>query len=139
MDTDQDRAAFEAWYLREPTGDELRIFDETGWDTPKCHAYIGWRAASQQTPPQSERDAARFDWLERHWALVFDGVRKDLPANGVPAYASLRETVDNLAILTYPRWIASEKMSQQKADHEIAAMQAVLETLLGVQEKGRLL
>jgi hypothetical protein len=29
----------------------------------------------------------------------------------------------------YPRWVAGQKMTQAKADHELAAMRAVLETL----------
>ena len=29
----------------------------------------------------------------------------------------------------YPRWVAAEKMTQAKADAELAAMRAVLETL----------
>ena len=29
----------------------------------------------------------------------------------------------------YPRWVANGKMTQAKADHEIAAMEATLETL----------
>lgn len=29
----------------------------------------------------------------------------------------------------YPRWVASGKMTQTKADHEIATMREVLETL----------
>lgn len=33
----------------------------------------------------------------------------------------------------YPRWVASKKMSQQKADAEIAAMNAVLATLKRLQ------
>ena len=39
----------------------------------------------------------------------------------------------------YPRWIASEKMTQAKADAEIAAMEAVLVTLENIQAKERLL
>ena len=31
----------------------------------------------------------------------------------------------------YPRWVADKRMSQEKADHEIAAMQSVLATLIG--------
>lgn len=33
----------------------------------------------------------------------------------------------------YPRWIGQGKMTQDKADHEIACMRAVLETLKGLQ------
>jgi len=33
----------------------------------------------------------------------------------------------------YPRWVAAKKMSQDKADHEIAAMKAVAATLMGLQ------
>ena len=29
----------------------------------------------------------------------------------------------------YPAWVRGKRMSQEKADHEIAAMQAVLKTL----------
>ena len=29
----------------------------------------------------------------------------------------------------YPRWVADKRMTQAKADHELAAMEAVLETL----------
>lgn len=32
----------------------------------------------------------------------------------------------------YPKWVAAKKMSQAKADHELAAMKAVLETLENV-------
>lgn len=39
----------------------------------------------------------------------------------------------------YPRWVANGKMSQKKMDYEIAAMEAVLRTLLREKEKGRLL
>ena len=35
----------------------------------------------------------------------------------------------------YPRFVASRKMSQEKADHEIACMQAVLDTLTSVPRK----
>ena len=45
---------------------------------------------------------------------------------------SMRERV-------YPRWVATEKMTQKKADEEIAAMRAVLETLLELQARDRLL
>ena len=33
----------------------------------------------------------------------------------------------------YPRWIAGKKMSQSKANDEIAMMRAVLETLKGLR------
>lgn len=39
----------------------------------------------------------------------------------------------------YPNWVASKRMSQEKADKEIAAMEAVLETLKEVQKQGQLL
>lgn len=39
----------------------------------------------------------------------------------------------------YPNWVASKRMSQEKADKEIAAMEAVLETLKQVQQQSRLL
>ena len=29
----------------------------------------------------------------------------------------------------YPNWVASKKMTQEKADHEIAAMEAVFDTV----------
>lgn len=29
----------------------------------------------------------------------------------------------------YPRWVEAKKMTQQKADHEIAAMEKIAETL----------
>lgn len=32
----------------------------------------------------------------------------------------------------YPRFVAAKRMSQEKADHELAAMQAVLRTLEGL-------
>ena len=35
----------------------------------------------------------------------------------------------------YPRWVASGKMKQEKADYEIAAMRAVLETLKAEQTR----
>lgn len=35
----------------------------------------------------------------------------------------------------YPGWTASGRMTQAKAEHEIAAMKAVLETLLDVERK----
>lgn len=34
----------------------------------------------------------------------------------------------------YPRWVAGHKMTQGKADHELAAMRSVLETLEGLAE-----
>lgn len=39
----------------------------------------------------------------------------------------------------YPNWVASKRMSQEKADKEITAMEAVLETLKQVQKQTRLL
>lgn len=33
----------------------------------------------------------------------------------------------------YPRWVATQKMTQAKADAEIAAMEAVLATLASIQ------
>lgn len=33
----------------------------------------------------------------------------------------------------YPRQVEAKRLSQSKADHEIAAMQAVLETLVTIQ------
>jgi hypothetical protein len=34
----------------------------------------------------------------------------------------------------YPAWVRGKRMSQEKADHEIAAMKAVLVTLKGIAE-----
>jgi hypothetical protein len=41
----------------------------------------------------------------------------------------------------YPKWVREERMSQQKADHEIACMAAIVEQLLTVsgQREERLL
>jgi len=39
----------------------------------------------------------------------------------------------------YPAWIRNGRMTQRKADDEIAAMRAVLETLCKVQQSERLL
>jgi hypothetical protein len=36
----------------------------------------------------------------------------------------------------YPRWIEAKRMTQKKADEEIAAMQAVLETLRSIEQPG---
>lgn len=36
----------------------------------------------------------------------------------------------------YPGWVSRKKMTQAKADHELKAMQAVLETLKRVQTGG---
>lgn len=33
----------------------------------------------------------------------------------------------------YPKWVASKRLTQAKADQEIAAMEAVLETLKGIR------
>ncbi len=40
----------------------------------------------------------------------------------------------------YPRWVQQEKMTQEKADHEIAAMRAIVATLtpLADQEGGQM-
>lgn len=38
----------------------------------------------------------------------------------------------------YPRWVEAGKMTQTKADHEIRAMKAIVETLRGLQAKNRL-
>ena len=35
----------------------------------------------------------------------------------------------------YPRWIASKKMTREKADYEIGAMEAVLRTLERVRDE----
>jgi hypothetical protein len=32
----------------------------------------------------------------------------------------------------YPRWVSDGRMTQAKADHEIAAMKAIVETLRGL-------
>lgn len=45
---------------------------------------------------------------------------------------SLREAL-------YPRWVNSGKLTQIKADRQIALMQAVLATLLEVQQSRKLL
>lgn len=37
----------------------------------------------------------------------------------------------------YPNWVASKRMSQEKADKEIKNMEAVLETLKEVQKQGQ--
>jgi hypothetical protein len=37
----------------------------------------------------------------------------------------------------YPRWVANGKMSPQKADHELEAMQAVLATLQSMRDLHR--
>lgn len=39
----------------------------------------------------------------------------------------------------YPRWVESGKMKQAKADEETRAMEAVLETLQGLEARDRLL
>lgn len=39
----------------------------------------------------------------------------------------------------YPRRVAAGKMTQAKADHEIAVMEAVLVTVTAERDKGRLL
>lgn len=39
----------------------------------------------------------------------------------------------------YPRWIESGRFSQAKADHEIAAMEAIIATLEAVAAKERLI
>lgn len=45
----------------------------------------------------------------------------------------------NMRRRVYPKWVENKRMSQEKADKEIAAMQAVLETLKEVQKQTRLL
>lgn len=35
----------------------------------------------------------------------------------------------------YPRWVANGRMSQEKADDEIAAMEAIIETLEEVEAR----
>lgn len=39
----------------------------------------------------------------------------------------------------YPRWVQQERMTQKKADDELAAMEAVLATLQQIEERERLL
>jgi hypothetical protein len=39
----------------------------------------------------------------------------------------------------YPRWVAENGMTQAKADHEIAAMDAIVETLERLEKATRLL
>lgn len=39
----------------------------------------------------------------------------------------------------YPKWVAAGRMTQKKADDELAAMAAVLGTLAGLEAKERLL
>lgn len=34
----------------------------------------------------------------------------------------------------YPKWVASKKLLQSKADHELGAMKAALRTLISLQE-----
>lgn len=38
----------------------------------------------------------------------------------------------------YPRWVSDGRMTQEGADKELAAMQAVLETLNGLRPQGAL-
>lgn len=45
----------------------------------------------------------------------------------------------NMRLRVYPKWVENKRMSQEKANKEIAAMQAVLETLKEVQKQTRLL
>ena len=33
----------------------------------------------------------------------------------------------------YPKWVEKKRMKQEKAEHELAAMRAVLETLKGLK------
>ena len=39
----------------------------------------------------------------------------------------------------FPRWIGQGRISPAKAQHEIAAMEAIVETLLSVRKQGQLL
>lgn len=39
----------------------------------------------------------------------------------------------------YPRWVEAGRMTQAKADLETARMAAVLETLRGIEQGGRLI
>lgn len=47
---------------------------------------------------------------------------------GAEREIALRERV-------YPRWVAEGKMKQDKADHEIAVMKAIRETLVKVRDR----
>jgi hypothetical protein len=40
----------------------------------------------------------------------------------------------DMRLRTYPRWVKERRMLQSKADHELAAMRAVLTTLQGLQQ-----
>ncbi len=40
-----------------------------------------------------------------------------------------------MRLSVYPRWIQLKKISQAKADHELRAMRAVLDTLIGAQRE----
>jgi hypothetical protein len=40
---------------------------------------------------------------------------------------------------TYPRWVEANRMTQAKADHEIAAMEAVLATVQQAEAATRLI
>lgn len=37
----------------------------------------------------------------------------------------------------YPRWVAEKRMTQKKADYELAAMRAVRETISGIFQSGQ--
>ncbi|HLX18410.1 MAG TPA: hypothetical protein VKS24_24745 [Bradyrhizobium sp.] len=39
-----------------------------------------------------------------------------------------------MRLRVYPRWVADRRMTQEKAEHEIACMKSVLETLKAVKE-----
>ena len=45
----------------------------------------------------------------------------------------------NMRLRVYPKWVENKRMSQEKANKEIATMEAVLETLKEVQKQSRLL
>lgn len=47
--------------------------------------------------------------------------------------AAERELAMRLRV--YPRWVAAKKMTQQKADHEIEAMRAIVATLRACQQE----
>ncbi|HSW83494.1 MAG TPA: hypothetical protein VLH12_08470 [Usitatibacter sp.] len=56
----------------------------------------------------------------------------------IPLEAQIRsvEREIGLRLSAYPRFVAEHRMTQVKADHEIAAMRAVLRTLQSIKESG---
>lgn len=59
----------------------------------------------------------------------------DVPMVDLPAQIACVKREISFRERCYPRWISQGKMTQGKADNELAAMRAVLATL----EQGRLL